>query len=291
MASSTLSDWCVLGVALAGLYFIFCKLNEKHVRKWAGKGMENKPEQDIKRMEVFLFPLFTVFAVSFLLALVIGGIQSLCTNLPGKITGGWPIREGVITEWNRGYKGSKGSALIQMEESAEWFHIVNNSIQEGEMMGVTIRFACNDYESKACVLEYMESGAWIREMRLPNFGREAKVVYKTITMNLLGGVLSCAFILKKLLLPEQNSFLKNRFVRNGLGVCLIFATLLRAVLVCRNVRIFQATWQGQEQMVLSQFSMLILICLDVLFCILSSQKSTVYRYWWNTSKEFMKTLD
>lgn len=291
MASSTLYDWCVLGEALAGLYFIFCKLNEKHVRKWVGKGMENKSEQDIKRMEVFLFPFFTVLAVSFFLVLVISGIQSLCTNLPGKITGGWPIREGVITEWGKGYKGSKGSALIQMEESTEWFHILNNSIQEGEMVGVTVRFACNDYESKACVLEYMESGSWIREMKLPNFGREVKVVSKTITMNLLGGVLSCALILKKLLRPEQNSFLKKRFVRNGLGVCLIFFTVIHAVLVCRNVQIFQATWQGQEQMVYSQLSMLILICLNVLFCVLSSKRSTVCRYWWNTSKEFMKTLD
>lgn len=291
MASSTLYDWVMFGSALAGLYFIFCKMNQNHLRKWVGKGPEKESELNRMRMEVFFLPLFILLFVPFLFVLVIAAIQGSCTNLPTKITGGWPIREGVITDWGHGYRGSKGSALIQMEDGAEWFHILNGNIMEGEMVGVTVRFACNDYESKACVLEYMESGSWVRERYLPNFGREVDGVPKTIAVNLLGGALSCGFILKKILRPEKNSFLKNRFIRNGLGLCLILSTIVNGVLVCRNVLSFQATWWGEEQMVSSQFSMMVLICLNVLFCILASQKTTLFRYWWDISKEFMKRLE
>ena len=291
MATSTLYDWIVLGSALAGLYFIFCRMNQNHLKKWVGKKREKDSELDRMRLEVFFLPLFILLFVPFLFVLVIASIQSSCNNLPNKITGGWPVREGVITDWGRGYRGSKGSALIQMEDGSEWFHILNGNIMEGEMVGVTVRFACNDYESKACVLEYWEEGTWVRERYLPNFGREVNGVPKILSMNFLGGLLSCGFILKKLLRPEENSFFFFLFLRNGLGTILILATLVSEFLFSWSLLLYQATWEGEAQTVARQLAALVLICLNVLFCILASRKTQIFRFWWNTAREFVKALD
>ena len=152
--------------------------------------------------------------------------------------------------------------------------ILNGRIQKGELVGVTVRMACNG--NRACILEYHTPEGWVREMYLPNYGREPYVVAQTLTMNLLAGVLSCGLILKKLLSPEPGAFLRNRRLRNLLGV---------GLMAC------QATWLGEEKMVRSQIAVVVLVCANVGFCALASRKSSGYAYWWTTAKTFCKALE
>lgn len=68
-------------------------------------------------------------------------------------------------------------------------------------------------------------------------------------------------------------------------------TVAGEVLVCCTVQRFGQTWQGEEQMVHSQLFLLVLLYANMLFCILVTPKSTGYRYWWITAKEFFKELE
>lgn len=289
MAMSTVYVWIVLGCSLGICYFMACKLTQERLKKWFRKGMEKASEFEFQRLLVFVFPLMFAMVISLSVTLIIVGIQTLCSDLPNKITGNWPVCEGTILEWHRGYRGQKGAAMIQVGDKIKGYNIRNGNIQEGEMIGVTVRMAYNG--DTACILEYKESGSWVREMYLPNFGREVHAVPKTIAMNLLAGIFSCGFILKKMLYPERVCAGKSKLFRNGLGGCLIALTLIHEMLLCHTILKFQQRWQGEQQMVDSQFFMLILICTNVLFCILVTPKATGYGYWWRTAKEFFKALD
>lgn len=289
MALSTIYTWLVLGFGLGLLYFLACGVTEDRVRKWARKGLEQEDELQVMRLQTCTFPLFTAFGLFVAALLIMGSAQALYEELPEKITGSWPICEGTILDWNRGYKGSKGAAMIEVDGEIKGYDILNGRIQEGELVGVTVRMACNG--NRACILEYREDGSWVREMYLPNYGREKYVVAQTLVMNLLAGGLSCGLILKKLLRPEPDSFLKNVWFRNVLGACLIVCTLAAEIFLCRTVPAFQATWLGEAEMVRSQLAMVVLVCADVGFCILASRKASGYAYWWATAKAFCKALE
>ena len=289
MAMSTIYVWILLGCDLGICYFMACKLSQQRLQKWFRKGMEQEPELEVQRIFVFFFPLALVFMVFLMAGILIANAQILCEDLPNKITGNWSVCEGTILEWHRGYRGQKGAAMIQVGDVIKGYDIRNLTIQEGEMVGVTVRMAYN--RDTACILEYKESGTWVREMYLSNFGREVNAVSKTIVMNILAGIASCGFILKKILRPERPSAGKAKIFRNGFGICLIILTLINEILLCRAVLEFQQTWQGEQQMVSIQFFMILLIYANILFCILVTPKATGYRYWWTSAKAFFKTLD
>lgn len=289
MALSTIYTWLVLGAGLGILYFLACGVTEERVRKWARKGLEQADEMEVMRLQTCAFPLFPALSLFVAVLLIMGSAQALYEELPGKITGSWPICEGTIQGWYRGYRGAKGSAMIEVEGETKSYDILNGRIQEGEMVGVTVRMACNG--DRACILEYHTPEGWVREMYLPNYGREPYVVAQTLAMNLLAGVLSCGLILKKLLRPEPGSFLRDGLFRNLLGGGLMACTLAAEVFLCRTVPAFQATWLGEEEMVRSQIAVVVLVCANVGFCILASRKASGYTYWWTTAKAFCKALD
>ena len=54
---------------------------------------------------------------------------------------------------------------------------------------------------------------------------------------------------------------------------------------------FQRSWLYGERLVNGQRLLITLLCADVLFLILITPKSTGYRYWWVTAKEFFRELD
>lgn len=289
MALSTIYTWLVLGAGLGILYFLACGVTKERVRKWARKGLEQADELQVMRLQTCAFPLFPGLGLFVAVLLILGSAQALCGELPGKITGSWPICEGTIQGWYRGYRGSKGSAMIEVEGETKGYDILNGRIQEGEMVGVTVRMACNG--DRACILEYLTPEGWVREMYLPNYGREPYVVAQTLAMNLLAGLFCCGLILKKLLRPEPGSFMQNGWLRNILGGGLIVCTLAAGVVLCRRVPAFQATWLGEEEMVRSQMAMVVLVCADVGFCALASRKTDGYAYWWTTAKAFCKALE
>ena len=289
MALSTIYVWVLMGCDLWICYFMACKLSQQRLKKWFRKGMEQEPELEVQRIFVFSFPLALAIMVFLMTGMLIANAQILCEDLPNKITGNWSVCEGTILEWQRGYRGQKGAAMIQVGDVIKGYDIRNLTIQEGEMIGITVRMACN--RGTACILEYKESGVWVREMYLPNFGREVNAVPKTIVMNLLAGIASCGFILKKLLRPERPSVGKAKIFRAGSGVCLMVLTLIHEILLCHAVLEFQQTGQGEQQLVNCQLFMILLIYANILFCILVTPKANGYRYWWTTAKAFFKTLD
>lgn len=288
MAMSTIYVWITTCCDLFFSYFLACKLTKERVRKYARKGMEKESEFEIKRFQTFLFPLLVSLAVFVNLMCLYGGIYLICDDLPNKITGRWPVCEGTIVGWYDGYRG-KGAAMIQVGDETKGYDIRNLNILEGEMVGVTVRMAYN--RGVACILEHQENGNWVRERNLPYYGREAHAVQKTIAMNLLAGALTGGFVLKKLLWPEKTAFFKSKALRNVLGGSLLALTVAGEVLVCCTVQRFGQTWQGEEQMVYSQLFLLVLLYANMLFCILVTPKSTGYRYWWITAKEFFKELE
>lgn len=289
MALSTIYTWLVLGAGLGILYFLACGVTEERVRKWARKGLEQADEMEVMRLQTCAFPLFPALSLFVAVLLILGSAQALYEELPGKITGSWPICEGTIQGWHRGYRSSKGYAMIEVEGETKGYDILNGRIQKGELVGVTVRMACNG--NRACILEYHTPEGWVREMYLPNYGREPYVVAQTLAMNLLAGALSCGLILKKLLRPEPGAFLRNRRLRNLLGVGLMACTLAAEIFLWRTVPAFQATWLGEEKMVRSQIAVVVLVCANVGFCALASRKSSGYAYWWTTAKAFCKALE
>lgn len=289
METSTLYTWVLLGLGLVLFYFLACKLTKERVRKWAAKGMEKESELQIKRLQTFTLPLFVAIAIAWGTLIVFGAIDTLCGELPNKITGRWPVYEGTIVGWSDGYRGQKGAAMIQVGAKTKGYNIRNRTIQKGEMVGVTVRMACNG--DNACILEYQGSGGWVREMYLPNYGREVHAVPKAIAMNLLGGVLSAGFVLKKMLRDDKASVFKSSALRNAVGGSLMALTLAGEALLCFNVLEFEKSWLEEAKMVQSQLFVLVLICANVLFCILATPKADGYRYWWTTAKEFFRELD
>ena len=193
MALSTIYTWLVLGAGLGILYFLACGVTEERVRKWARKGLEQADEMEVMRLQTCAFPLFPALSLFVAVLLILGSAQALYEELPGKITGSWPICEGTIQGWHRGYRSSKGYAMIEVEGETKGYDILNGRIQKGELVGVTVRMACNG--NRACILEYHTPEGWVREMYLPNYGREPYVVAQTLAMNLLAGVFSCGLIL------------------------------------------------------------------------------------------------
>lgn len=288
MQTSAIYLWVLLGGALATFYFLACNLTEERVRKWFRKGAEQEDELQIKRIQTFMFPVFVSFAAILAGVLVFVTIDAMCGELPNRITGRWPICEGTIVGWSDGYRGSS-SAMIQVGETTKGYRIRNWDIRRGEMVGVTVRMACNGDD--ACILEYKESGSWVRKMYLPNFGREANAVPKTIALNLLAGIFTCGCILKKILRPKGDAVLRHKALCSVAGGFLVACTLAGEVLLWLTVVKFENTWLGETQMVHSQLFVLVLLCVNVLFCILVTPKSDGYRYWWRTGKEFFKELE
>ena len=262
MAMSTIYVWFLLGCGLATFYFLACKLTEERVKKWARKGLENETELQVKRLQTFTFPLFVFFTIILDVIIIFAGIATICDDLSNKITGRWPVCEGTIVGWYDGYRGKKGSAMIQVGDKTKGYDIRNGNIQEGELVGVTVRMAYNG--DIACILEYKQSGMWVREMYLPNYGREVNAVSKTIAMNILAGALTCGLILKKMVGAEKATVLKSKIPRNALGGFLIVLTFISEGILCLTVLNFEKTWQGETQMIHSQLFLLVLICINVL---------------------------
>ena len=156
------------------------------------------------------------------------------------------------------------------------------------MIGVNVRVAYNG--SKALVLEYEESGSWKKVMDVPNAGREKNVVPKTIGMNLLAGIVTCGFILRKIHRPCSNSYFRSKLLHNSVGFFLILLSCISEIVLCKAVMGFPQNGVDEAFLMHSQLSMLILICINVLFCIFASQKSNVFHYWLKTAKEFYRFL-
>ena len=283
MALSTVYLWILFGCGLGVIYYMMTKLTIDQIKRLTRKGTEIKSEIDGMRMEVTGFFLLCFLVFPMAIILVIGSVQSLYQDLPNRITGDWPIYEGTIVGWHIGYRGSE-SAMIQIGDETKGYDLRNANIHNGDMVGVTVRMACNG--STAYILEYEEDGSWVELAGIPHSGKEKNVVTKTIVMNLLAGVFTCGFILRKIFCPSPNSFFKNKHLQNAAGLLLIGFSFANELVLCRAVIAFPENGIKETYLMNSQLLMLAIICANVLFCIMASQKTQVYHYWLKTAKEF-----
>ena len=287
MGNSTVWSWLVFAGGLLAVYFMMCRLTEEHLKKWAEK--ENKKAHNCTEHErllnnTILYPMLWAFIL--LLSIVwLGAVRALYQELPKKIMGNWPIYQGTIVGYSEGYKSSLGYTEIQNGTETRSFRIKNAYGQQGHMIGMTVRVTYN--EPDAYILEYEESGSWIKLYELPNSGIENYVVAKTIGMNLLAVIVTCGLIIAKIQKPGQNSFFKNRHLHNVIGVLLLVLSICNGFVLCSAVIEFPKNGISENFLMNSQLSMLILLCLNVVFCIMASLKTHVFRYWIKTAKEFI----
>lgn len=290
LGDSTVWDWMYWGGCLLAVYLMACKITEKHLKKWAER--ENRKNQNCTELERHLnmvgtYPILWVIVIFYSIG-GWGAMQSIYGDLPNKITGNWPVYEGTIVEWVDGARWTQDYTHIQNGEDMKSFRLQNRNIRYGDMIGVNVRVAYNG--SKALVLEYEESGSWKKVMDVPNAGREKNVVPKTIGMNLLAGIVTCGFILRKIHRPCSNSYFRSKLLHNSVGFFLILLSCINEIVLCKAVMGFPQNGVDEAFLMHSQLSMLILICINVLFCIFASQKSNVFHYWLKTAKEFYRFL-
>lgn len=84
--------------------------------------------------------------------------------------------------------------------------------------------------------------------------------------------------MKKILRPKSAAVLQHKALCSVAGGFLVACTLAGEVLLWLTVVKFENTWLGETQMVYSQLLVLVLLCVNVLFCILATPKSDGYRY-------------
>ncbi|MDM8202738.1 hypothetical protein, partial [Allofournierella massiliensis] len=264
MGSSTVVNWLYFACGLVVAYLMACKLSEKQLKKWAERATRKAPNRTEFQRQlnvVGTYPLLWMLVLLLSLAWL-GAIESLYEELPNKITGNWPTYQGTVVSYTSGYKGGRGYTDIQSDKDVKSFRIENVANgQEKKLIGQMIRVVHNG--SKAYILEYEDAGSWVEVWNLSNCGKEDNVIAKTIGMNLLAGIVTCGFILRKIHRPCSNSYFRSKLLHNSVGFFLVLLSCINEIVLCKAVMGFPQNGVDEAFLMRSQLSMLILICINV----------------------------